>query len=121
MPFPLPAARCIASVHTHGTGVLVRLCGEIDLATAPDVTAYLDTLSHAGSAELLIDLRQVEFMDGSAVRLLNRAWSRAGAGRLRLICTDPVALRLLRHPSLHVRFEILDQLPAPTVPPRTAA
>ncbi|WP_246201651.1 STAS domain-containing protein [Streptomyces alboniger] len=118
----MPAARCIASVHTHGTGVLVRLCGEIDLATAPDVTAYLDTLSHAGSGELLIDLRQVEFMDGSGVRLLNRARARArGDGRLRLICTDPVTLRLLRHPSLHLWFEILDHLPPPTVPPRTAA
>ncbi|MBW5423807.1 anti-sigma factor antagonist [Streptomyces sp. BG9H] len=112
MPFPLPAASCIASVHTHGTGTLVRLCGEIDIATAPDISDYLDTLSYAGAAELLIDLRQVEFMDGSGVRLLNRARAR-GDGRLRVICTDPTTLRLLRHPSLRMWFDILDHLPLP--------
>ncbi|WP_030566287.1 STAS domain-containing protein [Streptomyces aureocirculatus] len=118
MPIPTPTASCIASVHAHGTALVVSLRGEIDVATAPAVTAYLDTLTHTHAAELLIDLRQVVFIDGAGVRLLNRART-SGQGRLRLICTRPIILRLLRHPSLHLHFDILDSLPPP--PPRTAS
>lgn len=122
MSYPLPASSCIASVQAHASAVLVCLRGEIDIATAPDITDYLDTLTYAGSADLLIDLRQVEFMDGSGVRVLTRARARVrGEGRLRLICTAPMLLQLLRHPSLQLWFDILDHLPPPVDPPQAVA
>ncbi|MEV7190525.1 STAS domain-containing protein [Streptomyces sp. NPDC093510] len=103
---------CIESVHAHGPDLVVSLRGEIDVATAPAISSYLDTLTDAHSTGLLIDLRQVTFMDGSGVRVLTRARARRD-GRLRLICTQPITLRLLRHPSLRLHFEILDRLPPP--------
>lgn len=113
-----PTTSCIESVHAHGPDLVVCLRGEIDVATAPAITSYLDKLTTPHSAELLIDLRQVTFMDGSGVRVLTRARARKD-GRLRLICTQSITLKLLRHPSLRLHFEILDHLPPPA--PRTVA
>ncbi|MEV0255354.1 STAS domain-containing protein [Streptomyces sp. NPDC050732] len=113
-----PTTSCVESVHAHGRDLVVSLRGEIDVSTAPAITSYLDTLTTAHGAGLLIDLRQVTFMDGSGVRVLTRARARQG-GRLRLICTQSITLRLLRHPSLRLHFEILDRLPPPA--PRTVA
>ncbi|MFH8610295.1 STAS domain-containing protein [Streptomyces sp. NPDC018029] len=118
MPSSTPTTSCIASVHAHGHDLVVSLRGEIDVATAPAITSYLDTLTPGHHADLLIDLRRVTFMDGSGVRVLTRARARQG-GRLRLICTQSMTLKLLRHPSLRLHFEILDHLPPPA--PRTVA
>ncbi|WP_055566633.1 STAS domain-containing protein [Streptomyces atriruber] len=117
-----PAATCVREVRLHGDCTLVVLCGEIDIHTAPAITDCLDALTHTGDSDLLIDLRPVDFMDGSGVRILHRARTRTSGrhGRLRLICIRPVTLHLLNHPRLRLDFDILNQLPAP-VPPRAAA
>jgi anti-anti-sigma factor len=46
----------------------------------------------------VIDLRQVEFFDCSGLRLLYRARQRVldRDGRLHLVCTHPLTLRILR-------------------------
>ncbi|MFM9442408.1 STAS domain-containing protein [Streptomyces acidiscabies] len=118
----LPAVICVKDIRPHGDCSLVVLCGEIDIHTAPGINHRLDTINHAGNVDLLVDLRAVDFMDGTGVRLLERARARAArhGGRLRLICTNPVLLRLLNFPQLHLDFDILGQLPAP-VPPQAAA
>ena len=119
---PLPAVICVKEIRPHGDCTLVVLCGELDIQTAPGIDHRLDTINHAGNADLLVDLRAVDFMDGTGVRLLERARSRAArhGGRLRLICTNPLLLRLLTFPWPHLDFDILDRLPAP-VPPQAAA
>ncbi|CAM5361821.1 Anti-sigma factor antagonist OS=Streptomyces alboniger OX=132473 GN=CP975_27955 PE=3 SV=1 [Streptomyces alboniger] len=118
MPVLPPTASNIASVYAHGTDTVVTLCGEIDVATAPAVTACLDTLPHADCTRLVIDLRQVTFMDGTGLRVLTRARTRGG-GQLRLVCTHAATLRLLGHPSLRLHFDILDRLPP--LAPRSVA
>lgn len=112
---PPHAVVCVQEVRAHGTCTLVVLCGEIDLSTAPGITDCLDGLTHAGGADLLIDLRPVTFMDCAGVRLLNRARARTNGrdGRLRLVCAGGAILYLLRHPRLRLDFDILDQLPEP--------
>ncbi|MEI5098673.1 STAS domain-containing protein [Streptomyces sp. PmtG] len=119
---PPPPIACVQEVRSHGDCTLVVLCGEIDLHTAPAITDCLDTLTRAGTADLLIDLRPVDFMDGTGVRVLDRARARTSGrhGRLRLICTHPLTLHLLNHPRLRLDFDILNRLPAP-VPPLEAA
>lgn len=119
---PRPAVICVHDVRTHGDSILVVLCGEIDIHTATGITDCLDSLTHTGAVDLLIDLDLVDFMDVSGVRLLNRARARTSGrhGYLRLICTRPETLRLLNHPLLHLGFDILRQLPAPR-PPQAAA
>ncbi|MFD5700657.1 MULTISPECIES: STAS domain-containing protein [Streptomyces] len=119
---PTPATVCVKEVRPHGTCTLVVLCGEIDIHTAPDVTLRLDALTYSGGADILIDLRAVEFMDCAGVWLFERVRARTSGrhGRLRLICTRPATLHLLNHPRLSLGFDILDRLPAP-LPPQAAA
>lgn len=103
--------------HTraHGDCTVVPLRGEIDLLTAPDLNLFLDTLTAGVHPDLLIDLREVEFLDGSGITTLVRARSRAVAhdGRLRLLCTHPPTLRILRLPELRLGFDLLEQMPFP--------
>jgi anti-sigma B factor antagonist len=117
-----PAVTCVTAIRPYGDCTLVILCGEIDIQTAPGINHRFDTITHVGNVDLLVDLCAVDFMDGTGVRLLERARSRitGRGGRLRLICTNPVLLRLLNFPRLHLDFDILDRLPAP-VPPQAAA
>lgn len=115
---PPPAVACVKDVRSYGDCTLVVLCGEIDIHTAPDINRRLDPITHVGDADLLIDLCSVDFMDGTGVRLLERA--RSHSGRLRLICTSPALLHLLNLPWLRLGFDILDRLPVPE-PPRVVA
>ncbi|MCF3119309.1 STAS domain-containing protein [Streptomyces arenae] len=117
-----PAPTCVRDVRSYAGCILVALCGEIDIHTAPGVTDCLDALTRSGDTDLLIDLRAVDFIDGAGVRVLDRARSRTSGrrGRMRLICTRRATLRLLTHPRLRLGFDILNRLPAPT-PPQAAA
>ncbi|MCM2430401.1 STAS domain-containing protein [Streptomyces sp. RKAG337] len=107
--------------HTraHGDCTVVPLRGEIDLLTAPDLTRFLDALTEGVHPDLLIDLRQVDFLDGSGITTLVRARGRAVArdGRLRLLCTHPPTLRILRLPELRLQFDLLEHMPAPEPAP----
>jgi anti-sigma B factor antagonist len=56
--------------------LVVRPCGELDLATAPDLEALvLGRL--ADGARVVLDLRGLSFMDSSGVRVLVAAHARA--------------------------------------------
>jgi anti-sigma B factor antagonist len=48
--------------------------GEIDLATVGELEARLRELSASGSGNLVLDLRDVTFMDSSGLRLV-MAWA----------------------------------------------
>lgn len=65
--------RC--DVHPDRDRVVVRPVGEVDLATAGCVDTALDDVRAAGFEELVLDLRDVTFMDSSGIRLLI-AWAR---------------------------------------------
>ena len=65
--------------------VLVR--GELDLATAPELEDML-VGAIEGGREVVLDLRELEFMDSSGVRVLVVAHTRA-QGRFGLIAAAP--------------------------------
>jgi anti-sigma B factor antagonist len=50
--------------------VQVRPVGELDLATVPLVDAQLAELWSVGFSSLVLDLREVSFLDSTAVRML---------------------------------------------------
>jgi anti-sigma B factor antagonist len=71
--------------------VVVRVGGEFDVAVAADVAAIVDELLDAGFARIVIDLRELSFLDSAGVHTL--ASVRRSAGR------RGVALSLLRGPT----------------------
>jgi anti-anti-sigma factor len=57
--------------RTTAHGVVVSLFGELDLATVDQLQHELDRLAVAGRmCELVIDLRELDFLDSTGLRLL---------------------------------------------------
>ena len=68
--------------------VHVTVRGELDLATAPELEEIVMERIDAGQ-DVVIDLRELEFMDSSGVRVLVAAHARAGRSGGRLIVVRP--------------------------------
>jgi anti-anti-sigma factor len=77
---------------------VLELHGEIDIAAAVEIIPHLDAATSGPGARIVIDLRHVEFFDCSGLRLLYRARQRVldRDGELRLVCTHPLTLRVLK-------------------------
>ena len=76
-------------------GALIRVSGELDLATTPEVEK---TLSEADlAAPLVIDLTECGFLDSTAVRVLLATATKAGeaGGKVSLVAPDPGVRRAL--------------------------
>ena len=56
------------SVERTGTTAIVRLVGELDLATAPELTDVLHGLE-PGCQRIILDLTGLEFIDSTGLRL----------------------------------------------------
>ena len=62
----------------HGAGsVVVRLTGELDLATAPDLAEALTVAADAGVGGLVVDLTDLRFIDSNGIHVLLAAGHRA--------------------------------------------
>jgi anti-sigma B factor antagonist len=94
---PAPLTRHLR-IHADRGFTVLEFRGEIDIAAATEILPYLDRVTARPRARIVIDLRQVEFFDCSGLRLLYRARHRVleRDGRLHLVCTHPLTLRILR-------------------------
>jgi anti-anti-sigma factor len=94
---PVPPTRHLR-VRTDRGYTVLEFRGEIDIAAAAEVLPHLDAATARPGARVVIDLSGVEFFDCSGLRLLTRARLRVldGGGRLHLVCTHPLTLRVLR-------------------------
>lgn len=108
-----PTANPHARTRTTDGYVVVEVTGEIDLATAEFVLDHLDAATARPAPDVLVDLRAVEFIDCSGLRVLCRGETRARehGGRLRLVSDAPHILRLLRGAGLMKRLPPLPALP----------
>ncbi|ARP73886.1 anti-anti-sigma factor [Streptomyces pluripotens] len=94
---PSPHTRHLRVYGYRGHTVL-EFRGEIDIAAAAEIAPVLDRVTRHTGARVVIDLRLVEFFDCSGLRLLYRARARVleHGGRLHLVCTHPLTLRVFR-------------------------
>ncbi|MGW7266246.1 anti-sigma factor antagonist [Streptomyces sp. NPDC054842] len=94
---PAPLTRHLR-IHRYRGHTVLEFHGEIDISAALDVVPLLDAETGRPGARIVIDLRPVEFFDCSGLRLLYRARHRvvSRGGELRLVCTHPLTLRILR-------------------------
>jgi anti-sigma B factor antagonist len=84
-------------------GVRVRIMGELDLATAPELDRLLDGLADDRHDRVLLDLSDVKFMDSTGLASIVRAHRSADANGHR------VALRR-GSPQVQRLFEITGML-----------
>jgi anti-anti-sigma factor len=80
-----------------GVAVL-RLCGELDIATAGLVPEAVAQLVREGRSQIVVDLRQVSLVDSVGVKALlhvrRRMWRNDGAAAF--VCTEEPLGRVLR-------------------------
>jgi anti-sigma B factor antagonist len=98
------------SVSTGGRVTTARLAGEVDTYTVPEVRTAFDQLDVVADGKVVVDLRDVTFMDssglGAVIGLYHRVTD-AGA-RLQLVCGG-VTLRLVRMMNLDQVIEVVEE------------
>jgi anti-anti-sigma factor len=99
-----PAEFAVDAIATAGRGVRLRVVGEVDLTTAPQLVEALRTQVCADH-DVLLDLAQVEFMDSTGVVVVVDAINEAKANGWNL----GVAREL--SPAVHRVFELSGLLP----------
>ncbi|WP_079193926.1 STAS domain-containing protein [Streptomyces sp. CB02923] len=102
--------------HVVGATTVVELRGEVDILAVTALTARLDEITGARCPDLVLDVRDVTFIDCCGMSLLCRTRRRVEvkAGRLRLagVAESPSVLRLLRLTGLLPAFDLcLDPSP----------
>lgn len=70
----------------QGTRFVLTIAGELDMATAPALRERLTAAIDAGATSIVVDLRDVAFMDSIGLATVLHARSRLGAeGRLAIV------------------------------------
>jgi anti-sigma B factor antagonist len=108
MPYELKLA-----TRTRGLAAIVHVGGTLDLHGAPKFDHEIDRLLRGETREILVDLREVEFMDSLGLRSLVRAQKlaqRAGVPLWVVRGGTPVA-QVLRMTGLDMTLPLIDELP----------
>jgi anti-sigma B factor antagonist len=106
----LPLSLLDLTTDTDGDTVRIVLSGELDISTAPRVEEELQKLEEGRPATIVLDLRGLEFMDSTGLRVIVSADGRAREeGRtLRLVRGPEAVQRIFRVTRLDERLEIAD-------------
>jgi anti-anti-sigma factor len=67
----------VGCLRVDDRAAVLCLRGELDLATTPDMRKLLDTARATPASSILVDLREVSFIDAPSVGELVAAWSAA--------------------------------------------
>src|SRR5947209_10177540 len=83
------------TLERHGVDFVLHCSGELDLSTAPDLTARLNEVIDAGEGSIRLDLRELTFLDSSGMYALLNAHRRLTrqARRLEIVCASGPVMR----------------------------
>ncbi len=89
---------------------MIAVSGELDLASSPALDEELDRVFGSNEQLVILDLRQLEFMDSTGLSVLIRAHQTAEAAerRLCLVKGPPQVQRLLTLTGVGERLEVVD-------------
>jgi anti-sigma B factor antagonist len=98
------------TIETAGTTVRLALMGELDIATADQVSQALAQIEREEPETIMLDLRQLSFLDSTGLRIVVAADARAREqGRRLVIVRGPEAVeRILHMTRLDERLDIVD-------------
>jgi anti-sigma B factor antagonist len=102
------------TVERYDSVATVVVSGELDLATAPRLSAAV--AEHGGAKVLVLDMTATTFIDSTGVRALLQADRRAArsGSRLVVVAGDGPVRRVLELCELDGRLTIVRDHPAPT-------
>ncbi|MBV9310069.1 MAG: STAS domain-containing protein [Solirubrobacterales bacterium] len=63
-------------VRNEGAASVLALSGELDLSSSPQLEQELDRALQEGTSQLIVDLRELEFMDSTGLSVLVKAHQR---------------------------------------------
>jgi anti-sigma B factor antagonist len=95
------------AVEVAGTTAIVRLAGELDLATAPELAEVLQGLEPS-CKRIILDLTGLEFIDSTGLRLAVTEHSRASADGFEFVIAGAAGavLKVLRLTGLDVTLPL---------------
>ncbi len=96
------------AVTHHGDWSVLKVGGEIDIATAPRLREHLLSLVNDQRYHLVIDMEAVEFIDSTGLGVLIGALKRVRAhdGDLQVVLTDSRILKVFEITQLDTIFQI---------------
>jgi anti-sigma B factor antagonist len=97
-------------VRRNGATAVVAVSGELDLASGPELERELDRLAGPETKLVVIDLRQLDFMDSTGLSIIVRAHQRmANEGcEMRLVKGSQQVQRLLDLTGVADRLRLVD-------------
>jgi anti-sigma B factor antagonist len=100
----------VSSEQADDGAIRVALAGELDLASAPQIEEELDRIEQENPSMILLDLRELEFMDSTGLRAILTADARAReAGRRFVVVRGSKNIqRVFEVTRLDERVEIVD-------------
>jgi anti-anti-sigma factor len=98
--------------HVVGHRTVLTVAGEVDIATAPELSAAIEAATADGAMELWIDLTQTEFMDSCGLHAILDAHVKTGVlgRRLVLICPPGAVRRLFEVTRVDGLLPVFDDL-----------
>jgi anti-anti-sigma factor len=100
-------------IDNDGGSPRVIVAGELDLATAEQLEAQLKQVESAGPETLVLDLRELEFMDSTGLRAVIAADTRARerGGKLVVVRAPDDVDRVFRITLMDQHLELVDEPP----------
>jgi anti-sigma B factor antagonist len=97
-------------VQSQDQATVITLAGELDLASSPALQEELDRVAASDSRLLIIDLRELDFMDSTGLSVLVRAHQRAEeqGRRLAMVKGPQQVQRLLSLTGVADRLTVVD-------------
>lgn len=102
---------------------VVRLKGELDIATVDDLRNDLRKARQAHGEHVILDMTELEFMDSQGLSVIvscHKAVTAAG-GSLALVAPRPIVRRTLEITGLSGRLHVFDSVEEAAAPRETAA
>lgn len=98
------------TTQTEGPTVRLALTGELDIAGAGRVEQELERIERETPATLVLDLRELAFMDSTGLRVILAADERAREQSRRLVIVrgSETVQRIIEMTRLNERLEIVD-------------
>lgn len=98
------------NARPEGRRHTLALAGELDLATAPELEAMTEQVCANGAGELVLDLRELAFIDSTGLHAILRARAHCKAHRCELFLTPgpPAVQRVFELAGLLERLKFLE-------------